>query len=995
MRYLTWLEDLSKVWSHLPENFGPVNAHYLKMLTNRLTFHKKHIKIPGNLEIKDQLLAEITGHEANGYFEFCIELLDLMDDIMSLQSMVFHQLDRANENSMTLTGQCKLYPLVLAVQDSCQLYDYLVKVLFKLHKAIPPDTLGDLRARFLSQYKSAKQFYQTCQGLQYFKGIIQVPTLPDSPPNFLIASEIFKHRKPVAVVDGEEPEEEPDSTPPPVPDKIAPLIQTAPVPAEPVPDSKDIIINQLKTQVEHLRNELEFVKVKAREKISSLNEEIGSLKSQLQMQKEETNMMNSKLADVQNKLSESNQETEELKQSLSVAEENAAAAMALSKAAEQAKTSDERYKKMRELYENLKQEHVTLLRNNAAIKKQTMAEKQAKEEKEQQYKEAYEEVERLKSEQNVLADSMQKSADESSQHMILLEQRIEELGREKAEFEEKLLSSENENDSLKTQVANYQTTNLALEENLKVEKESSQQSASSMGQQLSDVNENLEQAQANAASLDEKNKELSERIEKVESDKNTLETNLATLISERDQAREDQAKTKLELEAKLAEFQELLEKKIKDDLESRQSLAYNSLVVAVDEGVKEVNYTLDFIASEEFITHTCCAESAVEDLSKLDGELSKLSSTFESSNDSLELSHLIHAFSHRLCRTLETCKGACNRAPPEQGDDLAEKCHILGNDSVKHLHTIKQEYRKPEPDKAVLQAELSKVREDAEGMLRVARSLLIKSDDINVDEIGELVEEELNATQKAIQEGAQKVQEMLEKARMRDTGVKLEVNEKILDSVTKLMAEIQQLVRKSKVLQEEIVTSGRGSATAKEFYKKNHRWTEGLVSAAKAVGWGASTLVEKAEIIMEGKGTLNELKVCSNEIAASTAQLVVSSQVKADKESTKLADLKLSAKGVKTATADVVASSNFGEERINEADLMNFNDLSLTQTKRVEMNTQVHILELESKLVKERKKLAEIRKRHYQLAGRVKAGRLEKMKILLKLMSLLRNGDKW
>jgi len=74
------------------------------------------------------------------------------------------------------------------------------------------------------------------------------------------------------------------------------------------------------------------------------------------------------------------------------------------------------------------------------------------------------------------------------------------------EFEEKLLSSENENDSLKTQVANYQTTNLALEENLKVEKESSQQSASLMGQQLSDVNENLEQAQANAASLDEKNK---------------------------------------------------------------------------------------------------------------------------------------------------------------------------------------------------------------------------------------------------------------------------------------------------------------------------------------------------------------------------------------------------------------------------------------------------------------------------------------------------------
>ena len=54
-------------------------------------------------------------------------------------------------------------------------------------------------------------------------------------------------------------------------------------------------------------------------------------------------------------------------------------------------------------------------------------------------------------------------------------------------------------------------------------------------------------------------------------------------------------------------------------------------------------------------------------------------------------------------------------------------------------------------------------------------------------------------------------QEILEKARLRDTGVKLEVNEKILDSVTKLMAEIQQLVRKSKDLQAEVVASGRVS----------------------------------------------------------------------------------------------------------------------------------------------------------------------------------------
>ena len=48
---------------------------------------------------------------------------------------------------------------------------------------------------------------------------------------------------------------------------------------------------------------------------------------------------------------------------------------------------------------------------------------------------------------------------------------------------------------------------------------------------------------------------------------------------------------------------------------------------------------------------------------------------------------------------------------------------------------------------------------------------------------------------------------------------------------------------------------------------------------------------------------------------------------------------------------------------------MDFTNLSLTQTKRQEMNTQVLVLELESKLEKERVKLAELRKQHYSLAG--------------------------
>lgn len=50
---------------------------------------------------------------------------------------------------------------------------------------------------------------------------------------------------------------------------------------------------------------------------------------------------------------------------------------------------------------------------------------------------------------------------------------------------------------------------------------------------------------------------------------------------------------------------------------------------------------------------------------------------------------------------------------------------------------------------------------------------------------------------------------MLKKSREADSGIKLEVNEKILDSCTKLMHAIRVLVQKSRLLQAEIVAQGK------------------------------------------------------------------------------------------------------------------------------------------------------------------------------------------
>lgn len=53
-----------------------------------------------------------------------------------------------------------------------------------------------------------------------------------------------------------------------------------------------------------------------------------------------------------------------------------------------------------------------------------------------------------------------------------------------------------------------------------------------------------------------------------------------------------------------------------------------------------------------------------------------------------------------------------------------------------------------------------------------------------------------------------------------DSGIKLEVNEKILDSCTNLMRCIQILVQKSRKVQTEIIALGKGTASEKEFYKR-------------------------------------------------------------------------------------------------------------------------------------------------------------------------------
>ncbi|XP_014878410.1 huntingtin-interacting protein 1-like, partial [Poecilia latipinna] len=293
---------------------------------------------------------------------------------------------------------------------------------------------------------------------------------------------------------------------------------------------------------------------------------------------------------------------------------------------------------------------------------------------------------------------------------------------------------------------------------------------------------------------------------------------------------------------------------------------------------------------------------------------------------------------------------------------LSESVKTCGSEALALLGQMKQR-------DALASADGSKLRASLEAILTTAEKLRPRGLELQQGELGDLVEQEMAATSAAVESAAARIEEMLNKSRAVDTGIKMEVNERILASCTELMQAIKELILSSKDLQRDIVESGRGAASMKEFYAKNSRWTEGLISASKAVGWGATVMVDAADMVVQGKGKFEELMVCSHEIAASTAQLVAASKVKADKDSANLHRLQQASRGVTQATATVVASTKSGKSQIEDTETMDFSSMTLTQIKRQEMDAQVLVLELETRLQKERERLGELRKKHYELAG--------------------------
>uniref|UniRef100_A0A1Q3FKY2 Putative actin-binding protein n=1 Tax=Culex tarsalis TaxID=7177 RepID=A0A1Q3FKY2_CULTA len=1111
MRHRGMLIEAGKLWGHLNDGYGICIKHYTKLLVTKLEFHDRNPRIPGSLALKPGELERIGEGDINFYFQLAVEIFDYLDDIVALQATIFNSITTFCVSSMTSAGQCRLAPLIPCIQDSNPLYDFVVRIMFKLHANLPSDLLTGHRERFRTLFHQLKSFYNQSRNLQYFVNLITVPKLPDAQPNFEQQSDLGNYQAPVIVMPDSDPADNDvesvvsdsliDTTEaaPPIPElphhhhqqSAAPSAQTPQIlELERILRERDDLIRHLQMEIERLSNYVKSLTIEQRDVQHRLEDQIAQL--------------NSHLTQAQGELSNLRIQKEELElraQTAPTLEQKAQAEE------ERAKASEEKFQKLKTMYTQIRDEHVKLLRQHGEVSKQLAASTKAASDATKAKEEVRIQLDELQQRQTIVQEQLQQSSSEARREQeqiaeelkqvseryetlrskyeemeanrqaeiaelrINLERVQGELGTfqseremlqaEKGALESSLSEVQNEREQLNQQyeevLAKMEALHIKTEEHTK-EEATLQQSVQEKSQQAQELVDKLDRLKRDYESLQQQHADLEaakaaqeqefnriheEDLLKLDSIQGELTETVSTLNAEKENlfaAKEDTVQQLLLLQTessqRTADF-DSLEKDLKNVIEQKdheleelrtrykemeekyQSLDANMDRLLAEKGAIESDLQDLLHQQEEMDARYQTALDTIRNLensladAKITGEsalralleacikssekltlraisenempgaggtptyflmiaeelqdvLSKLTIVHDNylkdnSTNVESLARKVIIGAHLLASAHVQGMSICNRsANIECGERIAEEIKQLGGS----IASLFQSLQKTSESDAVGE-KIGDLKDKLQAVTNMIGDLSKQTD--GTENLGDLVENELSSMDKAIEEAAAQIEEMLSKSRASDSGIKLEVNEKILDACTNLMQAIRVLVQKSRLLQSEIVALGKGSASAKEFYKRNHQWTEGLISAAKSVAQGANFLVTAANKTVAG-GARHQLDliVAAQEIAACTAQLVVASRVKAPRGSQNLNALGTASKQVTQATGIVVATAKDCSQRLEDSQDLDLGSLTVHQAKTREMEIQVKVLELEQALQMERMRLAAFRKKNYQ-----------------------------
>ncbi|KAH8997327.1 ANTH domain-containing protein [Lactarius akahatsu] len=919
-----WLETCSRtVGQDSGKGYGPLIRAYVQFLLAKLRFHRLRPEFNGLFEYEEYVTLKGIDDPNEG-FETISDLMQLQDQIESFQKMVFSHF------RLSANNECRISSLVPLVKESWGIYRFITSMLRAMYRRTnDTDALEILRQRYNAQHYGLRKFYYECSNLKYLTGLINVPKLGQGAPDL--------PARPTTAAAAKSP------TPPPA----------APVADEAAINEQARLLKQYEDQQaalraqqeaeERRRQELEHQQQLEFEQRQREQQERERLALE-QLQQQQFYQLNNQAAQRLNELEREllgargqferdqllleqyDRRVKALEGELGSISANVNSQMTskddlIKQLQDQVTLWRNKYEALAKLYSQLRTEHLDMLSKSKQL--------QLKANSAQEAIDRMERMERdLKAKNLELADMIRerdrarfdvdRQKASHREEMDRLRREID-FARERAEDATRSKSSEVSN-----VLQRYNRQISELEDSLRAKQI-----------QLDDLLAKLDAASGELEHLrDEKDQEIA-----------ILQEGMDHTLHQLSDAQQNQGLTD---EATNAQIDTLI-------LDNRKKLnqIIDSILQACQNKIDEAIYELE--SPMQAGNQTSTPEYTLSMIEKSLSNATDFVTVFnlylegQEGGDHVDVIKGANDFAQAIADTLRSVKGITRLANDDDASDKLVGIAKSAGDVCYRFFLNLQSYKLELVDRSQrtnvamrnngeVRSALTRLSESVEAVIPKGKSL---TKAVSGD-IGDLVEQEMLGAAKAIEAATQRLQQLIARPHdsARFSAVDLQVHDSILAAALAITNAIGRLIKAATDSQQEIVAQGKGASSTQQFYKRNNRWTDGLISAARSVAFATNLLIEAADGVLSGTHSLEQLIVASNEVAGATAQLVAASRVKANLMSKTQERLELAAKAVTEACKALVKLVRaISAKQIEEEDV-DYKNMAGLEFKKREMEQQ-------------------------------------------------------
>lgn len=950
-----WIETCGRtVGGDGVKGYGALIRAYTAFLLSKLRFHRHHPEFNGLFEYEEYISLKNIDDPNEGY-ETITDLMALQDQIDSFQKLIFAHFRGSNNN------ECRISALVPLVKESFGIYKFITSMMRAMFRRTDaPDALVPLQDRYNHQHYNLRRFYYECSNLKYLTGLINVPKLGQEPPNLRISGPEDGPEIPQRPQRKETPKEIPRTD---SPSATAGEIEEQRRMLEEYERKQKALVAQREAEEkrqadEKARQEAEFAELQRQQQERERQAHEQLMRDQMNSQWAQQNQQSGLLEQLQREnlaargqyerdqmmLEQYENRCKALENQLQMTTNNVSAQMnakdeLIAQLQKQIEVWKNKYEALAKLYSQLRGEHLDLLNKSKGFQLKANS-----------AQEAIDKMERM--ERDVKAKNLE------------LADMIRERDRARYELDRAKSSAKEDLDRVKRELrfANERAEDSARDKSSEVS-----HVMSKYNRQISELENSLRGKQVQIdellSKLDSKEGDLARQLDEKEQELAIMQEGMDQTLKELGELRISQGETTTTFDAQVDTL----------ILDHRKELnaIIDSILQACVQKVDDAIYELE--APMQTGNTTATPQYTLSMIEKAMTNATEFATTFnlylnrKSGGGYVDVIKSANEFAQAVFETLLATKGITRLSESDEASDKLIKVAKLAGDVTQRFFLNLQSYKligggnKEEialRNNAETRNALSKLTDAVEAT--IPKSKLKLSGDL-----GDLVNQEMENAARAISAATERLAALRARPKSKFDMLDVSVHDSILDATQQIANAIGRLIQAATESQEEIVREGKGSSSVQQFYKRNNRWTEGLISAAKAVAYATSLLIESADGVISGTHSFEQLIVAANEVAAATAQLVAASRVKASLMSKAQQNLELASKAVTDACKALVKQVKLISNQKTDDEVVDYKAMPSHEFKIREVEQQVEILKLEKDLGAARRRLGEMRRAGY------------------------------